>query len=175
MTVLIPVQVFFVSFESRCPGSEIHAVSQIYDLTCVPILMPNFCAGPSLILHDNSTRMSRNYMPGEYVRICACMECVSWKKKCYQQNVMSLVIDGSDALFWSLAHFAQVTHDSQSQNKVKSKPYAELSIKVTGRPSTHSTLSCLEEPMWCWKSCVVLCKDCKKKKTKPQTMLCSAL
>ena len=40
--------------------------------------------------------------------------------KKYPQNVMSLVIDGSDASSWPLAHFAQVTRDSQSQMKVKS-------------------------------------------------------
>ena len=28
---------FFVTFERRCPASEIQAVKQIYDLTCVPM------------------------------------------------------------------------------------------------------------------------------------------
>jgi len=39
---------------------------------------------------------------------------------------MSWVIDGLDASAWSLAHFAQVTHDSQSQKKVKSKVYGVI-------------------------------------------------
>ena len=46
--------------------------------------------------------------------------------KHFPQNVMSWVIDGSDASAWSLAHFAQVTHDSQSQKKVKSKVYGVI-------------------------------------------------
>ena len=43
--------------------------------------------------------------------------------KHFPQNVMSWVIDGSDASAWSLSHFAQVTHDTQAAKKVKSKVY----------------------------------------------------
>ena len=43
--------------------------------------------------------------------------------KHFPQNVMSWVIDGTDASAWSLSHFAQVTHDTQAAKKVKSKVY----------------------------------------------------
>ena len=46
--------------------------------------------------------------------------------KHFPQNVMSWVIDGSDASAWALAHFAQVTHDTQSQKKVRSKVYGVI-------------------------------------------------
>ena len=46
--------------------------------------------------------------------------------KHFPQNVMSWVIDGSDASSWALAHFAQVTHDTRSQKKVRSKVYGVI-------------------------------------------------
>ena len=46
--------------------------------------------------------------------------------KHFPQNVMSWVVDGSDASAWTLPHFAQVTHDSQSQKKVKLKVYGVI-------------------------------------------------
>ena len=45
------------------------------------------------------------------------------KPEHFPQNVMSWVINGSDASAWSLSHFAQVTHDTQAAKKVKSKVY----------------------------------------------------
>ena len=54
------------------------------------------------------------------------------------QNVIRWVIDGSDASTWSLAHFAQVTHDSQSQKKVNSKVYGVI---VHGHLASHHTFN----------------------------------
>ena len=54
---------------------------------------------------------------------------------------MSWGFDGLDASSWSLAHFAQVTHDSQSQKKVQSMVYGVI---VHGhRASLHTFNSVL--------------------------------
>ena len=63
---------------------------------------------------------------GGYVRIRACMECVEWR-----QNIsLKMWWPGllmAQMLCHCLGHiFAQVTHDSQSQKKVKSKVYGVI-------------------------------------------------